>query len=59
MLANPTLFLDKEIYHNHGVFDTSFKISADYDLMLRILKLNRLKFGYFPGLVTKMGVEGV
>jgi glycosyltransferase involved in cell wall biosynthesis len=58
MPAHPTLFLNKKIYHNYGVFNTNFKISADYDFMLRILKDNGLRFGYFPGLVTKMRVGG-
>jgi glycosyltransferase involved in cell wall biosynthesis len=59
MPAHPTLFLKKEVYLKHGVFDKSFKIAADYDFMLRIYKDYDLKFGYLPKVVTKMRVGGV
>lgn len=58
MPAHPTLFLKREIYLKHGVFNTSFKISADYDFILRIFKDQNLKSGYLPKIVTKMRVGG-
>ena len=58
MPPHPTLFLKKEVYEKHGLFDLSFKISADYDFMLRIFKDSELKFGYLPKVITKMRVGG-
>lgn len=58
MPAHPTLFLKKHVYVKHGEFNTSFKISADYDFMLRILKDKTLEFGYLPRVITKMRVGG-
>jgi glycosyltransferase len=58
MPAHPTLILKKEVYSKHGVFNKSFKITADYDFMLRIFKDSNLKFGYLPKVVTKMRVGG-
>jgi len=58
MPAHPTLFLKKHVYYKHGEFNTSYKISADYDFMLRILKDKTLKFGYLPRVITKMRVGG-
>ena len=58
MPAHPTLFLRKSVYDKHGEFNRSFKISADYDFMLRILKDKTLKFGYLPRVITKMRVGG-
>jgi len=58
MPAHPTLFLKKEVYQKHGNFDTSFKISADYDFMLRILKDTTLNFAYLPQVITNMRVGG-
>ena len=58
MPAHPTLFLKKEVYEKHGKFNLSFKISADYDFMLRILKDDSLKFTYLPTVITKMRVGG-
>ena len=59
MPPHPTLFLKKEVYQKHGLFDLSYRISADYDFLLRIFKDPELKFGYLPKVITKMRVGGV
>ena len=56
---HPTLFLKSNIYKKHGKFDLKFKISADYDFMLRIFKDDSLKFEYIPMVVTRMRTGGV
>lgn len=58
MPAHPTLFLRKEVYQKHGNFDLSFKISADYEFMLRVLRDNSLKLEFLPKVITKMRVGG-
>ena len=58
MPAHPTLFLKKQVYDKHGEFNISYKISADYDFMLRILKDNNLEYGYLPEVITKMRAGG-
>jgi glycosyltransferase len=58
MPAHPTLFLKKEVYAKHGNFDLNFKIAADYDFMLRILKDDSLTFEYLPEVITHMRVGG-
>ena len=58
MPAHPTLFLKREVYLKHGNFDLSYKIAADYDFMLRVLKDQSLKFSYIPEVITKMRVGG-
>ena len=58
MPAHPTLFLKKEVYEKHGLFDLTYKIAADYDFILRVFKDNSLKFGYLPKVFTKMRVGG-
>jgi len=59
MPAHPTLFLKKHVYEQHGKFNTFYKISADYDFMLRILEDSNLKFGYLPRIITKMRLGGM
>ncbi|WPL19432.1 hypothetical protein Thiowin_04555 [Thiorhodovibrio winogradskyi] len=34
---HPTLFLRRSLYARFGVFDTGYRIAADYDLMLSML----------------------
>tara|TARA_B100001093_G_scaffold479610_1_gene508760 strand:+ start:13423 stop:14169 length:747 start_codon:yes stop_codon:yes gene_type:complete len=58
MPAHPTLFLRKEVYDKHGLFDLSYIISADYDFMLRIFNDVELKFAYLPKVIAKMRVGG-
>lgn len=58
MPAHPTLFLKKTVYKKHGIFNLSYKISADYDFMLRILKDDSVKFAYLPKVITKMRIGG-
>lgn len=57
MPAHPALFLRREVYEKFGYFDTSFKIAADYDFILRILK-GGIKVTYMPKLFYKMRVGG-
>ncbi|TPV35734.1 glycosyltransferase [Paucihalobacter ruber] len=59
MPAHPTLFLKTSLYHTYGVFDTSFRIAADYELVLRIFKHPHLQFHYLPLTIVKMRVGGV
>ncbi|MDA9774810.1 glycosyltransferase [Algibacter sp.] len=58
MPAHPTLFLKRNVYEKYGNFDLSYKIAADYDFMLRVLKDQTLKFFYLPEVITKMRVGG-
>ena len=57
MPPHPTLFLRREVYQKYGAFDTSFKISGDYDFMLRILKDN-IAVKYLPKVIYKMRLGG-
>ena len=58
MPPHPTFFLRKEVYQKHGGFDLTYKIAADYDFMLRVLKDAGYRFSYLPEVVTKMRVGG-
>ncbi|MBO5057623.1 MAG: glycosyltransferase [Lachnospiraceae bacterium] len=42
---HPTVFIKKEIYKKHGVFDETYRMAADYELMLRLYS-SGVKFGY-------------
>lgn len=59
MPPHPSLFLKKEVYKKHGLFDLNFKISADYDFILRVFNDFQLKFGYLPKVITRMRLGGI
>lgn len=57
MPAHPTFFVRRELYERFGSFDTSFRIAADYDFMLRVLSKG-IKTHYIPNVLYKMRVGG-
>ena len=58
MPPHPTFFVKKEIYNNFGTFNTDYKISADYDLMLRFLGKHKITVAYLPQITVKMRIGG-
>lgn len=58
MPAHPTFYLKKSLYLKHGLYDTSFRISADYELMLRMLLKHQISAAYIPEVFVKMRVGG-
>ncbi|MEC8011009.1 MAG: glycosyltransferase family 2 protein [Pseudomonadota bacterium] len=59
MPPHPTLFLRKSVYLNYGVFDTSYKISADYDFILRVFSANGFNSIYVKDVLVNMSLGGV
>ncbi|MBW6536754.1 MAG: hypothetical protein K0B11_17235 [Mariniphaga sp.] len=59
MPPHPTLFLRKEVYEKHGLFDASFKIAGDYDFMLRVMTDPEMNLHYPPEVITNMRLGGV
>jgi glycosyltransferase len=59
MPPHPTFFVKKEVYDKYGIFDTDFKIAADYELMLRFLEKNKITSHYIPDVLVKMRVGGI
>lgn len=57
MLQHPTCFLKKEAYNKYGVFDTRYKISADLDLMVRMVNQG-IKYKAIDKVITNFRVGG-
>ncbi len=58
MPPHPTFYVKREIYDKHGDFDASFKISADYDLVLRFLGSAGISTYHIPEVLVRMRVGG-
>lgn len=58
MPAHPTLYVRKKWYTNENMFDTSFKISADYLSTLRLFTNSKFKAKYLPQVLVKMRTGG-
>jgi len=59
MPPHPSVFIKKNCYEKFGYFNTKYRIAADYDLLLRFLKLNNLRYFYMPKVLVKMKLGGV
>lgn len=58
MPPHPTFFVKRKVYEQYGLFDTHFRIAADYDLMLRFLGKYQISTQYIPSVLIKMRVGG-
>lgn len=58
MPPHPTFFVKKECYDRLGIYSTSLKSAADYELMLRFIHKEKIKLGYLPRVITKMRLGG-
>lgn len=55
---HPSVFIKKSIYKKFGVFDIRYKISADYDYLLKLYSKN-VKFGYLDEVVAYFRLGGI
>jgi glycyl-tRNA synthetase beta chain len=46
------------VYERFGLFDTTYRIAADYDFMLRVLQ-GGIRIEHLPGVLVKMRVGGM
>ena len=54
MPPHPTFFALKEVYQKVGIFNTSLRNAADYELMLRVLLKHEIDASYLPQVLVKM-----
>lgn len=58
MPPHPTFYMKRELYQSFGLFNLRFRISADYDSLLRYLWSNNISMSYLPEVSIKMRVGG-
>jgi glycosyltransferase len=58
MPMHPTFFVKRDIYRQYGSFNDTYRISADYDIVLRFLKIHRIKTAYINKYLIKMKIGG-
>ena len=58
MPPHPTFYVKRDVYEKYGAFDTSFKIAADYDSILRFLGREKISTYYIPEVLVKMRLGG-
>ena len=48
MPAHPSFYCRRAIYERYGTFDTSLRIAADFENLLRLIFVNRIRTKYIP-----------
>lgn len=48
MPAHPSFYCRRDIYRHYGLFDTDFKIAADFEQLLRLIYINKIHTRYIP-----------
>lgn len=59
MPPHPTFFVRREMYDRWGLFNTSLRSAADYELMLRFLYKHQISVSYLHQIIVKMRAGGV
>jgi len=59
MPPHPTVFMCREVYKKHGLFNIKLKCAADYDYILRTFRDPMLTIVYLPEVITKMRIGGI
>lgn len=59
MPAHPSFYCKREIYTKYGLFDLDFKIAADFEQLLRLIYIHRIKTRYIPMLFVTMRRGGI
>jgi len=56
--AHPSFFVKKEVYNKFGIFNTDYRIAADFEIMLRFLEKYAISTFYMEEFLLKMRLGG-
>ena len=48
MPAHPSFYCKRTVYERFGAFDTSYRIAADFENLLRLIFVNKIRIKYIP-----------
>jgi len=58
MPGHPTLYLRRQVYEKFGYYKTDYRISGDYEFMVRILYRKQVTLSYLPEILIYMSHGG-
>ena len=59
MPAHPSFYVKRKFYEEYGLYKLDYKIAADYELLMRFMYTNQLKYAYLPEVMVYMRTGGV
>lgn len=58
IVLHPTVFVKRSVYEKYGVFNTDYRIAADYDLLLRFYAKG-VRFEYIDEIISNFRTGGI
>lgn len=58
VVRHPATFVKKDVYEKQGLFDTSYRITGDYDFILRCYA-NGVRFCYLDKILSNFRMDGI
>lgn len=55
---HPTFYVRRHVYERYGGFDLTYRLAADFELMLRFLEKHRVRSVHIPRVLVKMRLGG-
>jgi len=59
MPPHPSFYCKKELFNKYDLYNTTFKIAGDFELLLRYFLINKINFKYLPILMVDMKIGGL
>ena len=59
MPPHPTFYVRRRVYQRLGLFDTRYRIAADYESVLRFLGRGGIRAAYIPQVLVRMRIGGI
>jgi glycosyltransferase involved in cell wall biosynthesis len=59
MPAHPTFFLRRALYERYGGYDLHFRLQSDFEMMLRLFEVHRIRTEHIPEVMVRMRMGGV
>ena len=56
---HPTFYVKRSVYEKYGLYDLSYSLAADYELMLRFIVSHGIKLRYIDKVAVKMRLGGI
>lgn len=59
MPPHPSFYCKRKLFTQFGYYNTNFKIAGDFELLLRFIYINKIKFEYIPYKIVNMKIGGL
>jgi glycosyltransferase len=59
MMPHPTFYVRRSVYETFGLYDDSFRIAGDYQMIIRLLHKYGITVRYLPGVMVRMRCGGI